>query len=100
MALANLVIIQYARGVARTAVDEAVRRSAVNHGEGCVDILDEVLRELLGGPFGDGLVAECWSDGGVVTAEVSGPFGSLTPLVPEHRLSARAMATIGDRVEG
>jgi hypothetical protein len=100
MALANLVMIQYSRGVARTAVEEAVRRSSPDGGQGCTEILDEVMKELLGGPYGDGLIAECWSDGGSVTAEVAGPLGIIIPLVPEHRLRARATATIGDRVEG
>ena len=99
MTLANLVVIQYARGVARTAVDEAVRRSAVHGGQGCTEILDEVLTELLGGALGDSLVTECWIDGAAVTAEVSGPLGSLVPLVPGPQIMARATTMIVDRVD-
>ena len=95
--LANLVLVQYARGVSRTAVDEAVRRASVSTepASACSEALTEVLRELLGGSFGAGLAATCWVADDVVVASVSGALPPILPVMPAFDVTAEATAWIG-----
>jgi hypothetical protein len=94
LALANLVLVQYGRGVARTAVDEAARRASVFHD--CADAAQAVLDELIGGPFGAGLVVECEVNDGVVIATVSGPLPGLVPLLPDFPVYETASAVMDE----
>lgn len=95
--LANLVLVQYARGVSRTAVDEAVRRSAVavEPLSTCAASLTEVLGDLLGGSFGEGLEPTCRVSGDVVVASVSGVLPAILPIAPTFAVRAEASAVIG-----
>jgi hypothetical protein len=57
----NLVVVQYAAGVMRAAVDEGVRRGApAPAGEAeCLAGIDGVLEGLLAGPMGDSVSYHC-----------------------------------------
>jgi hypothetical protein len=94
--LANLVLVQYGRGVARTAVDEAVRRSAVGGGnvEMCAGASTDVLSDLLGGPYGAGLVTRCWMTDGAMYGTVEGNLPALVPVLPDAAVVARAAAVV------
>ena len=90
--LANLILVHYARGVARTSVDEAVRTSAVgslsSHGPAdCVLAASAVLDELLGGSFGSDLTVSCQVSDDLVEASVEGTVPSLVPLLPSFGVS-------------
>lgn len=88
--LANLVLVQYGRGVAATAVDEAVRRGAISDTDQCRDRARAVLADLLGGPFGADLQVECWEEGLVVQAVVHGRLPALVPFMADFAIDARA----------
>jgi hypothetical protein len=90
LALGNLILVQYGRGVARAAVDEAVRRGSVLGN--CADTAQAVLDDLIGGPFGADLVVECEVNDGVVVASVSGLLPALVPFLPDFAVRATASA--------
>lgn len=94
---ANLVLVQYARGVSRTAVDEAVRRAsvAVEPSSTCTAVLAEVLGDLLGGSFGKGLQPACRVSGDVVVASVSGVLPPILPIGPAFTVGAEASGLLG-----
>lgn len=96
VALADLVLVQYARGVARTAVDEAVRTSSAAGGdvEVCLGVVHAVLDDLLGGSFGDGLVGECGVDDDAVFASVEGVLPPLLPILPSFTLAVEASSSL------
>lgn len=96
VALADLVLVQYARGVARTAVDEAVRTSTVAGGEVvvCLGAVNAVLDDLLGGPYGAGLVAECAVYDDVVFASVNGVLPPLLPILPTFTVAVEASSSL------
>lgn len=94
--LANLVLVHYARGVARTAVDEAVRTASVapDPVAVCIGTAGKVLEDLLGGPFGSGLQVVCWPMDGAINASVRGGLPPLIPGFPSFELSVDASAVI------
>lgn len=93
--LANLVLLHYARGVARTAVDEAVRQATVME-SACIHTAESVLSDLLGGEYGAGLEARCEVTDGTLHAVVFGTVPSLIPGVPGHSLEASASLVLAD----
>lgn len=92
--LADLVLIQYGRGVARTAVDEAARIGSAAGGDAvvCERALDAVLDDLLGGPYGTGLTGSCRVDGIVVEARVDGVLRPVSPVIPDVAVEAESWA--------
>ena len=82
-ALANLVVVQYASGVVRVALDEGVRVGSTMGSSACEARIDEMLAASLGGPFGDGVVAECRQDGRIVRATAQAVFQGYAPFVPD-----------------
>lgn len=92
--LANLVLVQYARGVARTAVDEAVRQASVSQSsvDVCLGVARDVLSDLVGGSFGADLEPDCWVVDGVVFATVEGRVPALVPMMPDFDVVARSAA--------
>lgn len=94
--LANLVLVHYARGVARTAVDEAVRTASVDIDPvaACLGTTGDVLEDLLGGSFGSGLQVECSPTDGTIHASVRGGLPPLIPGFPSFELSVHASAVI------
>ena len=92
--LANLLVVQYARGVLRAAVDEGARAgSRVDAGaEVCEARARAALDDLLGGALGDGVVVRCAVDDDAVVAEADGVLPGWVPPVPDLRVAARALA--------
>lgn len=97
VALVDLVLIQYARGISQMAVDEAVREAsvAVVPDERCRSAGSEILGDLLGGPIGADLELRCETDASQVTAIVDGRLRVMSPFVPDVRIEHRAQAVIG-----
>jgi Flp pilus assembly protein TadG len=82
--IANLVVVQYARGVVRSAAEEGARAgSSVSAVEAdCEARAQEVLGALLGGPMGDRITVTCDVTAVGVTASVQYAFSPWLPLVP------------------
>lgn len=97
--VANLVVVAYARGAVRAALDEAARAGAPAgltdaEAEGaCRREAAEVLDGLLGGPMGEGVEVRCRVSEGVVRAETSVTFRPWLPgSMPDWTLRATARA--------
>jgi hypothetical protein len=71
VALANLIVFQYGRGVVRAALDEGVRAGAPLGASlvDCQERADSFLGDLLGGEMGRGVDLVCESDGNLVVAD-------------------------------
>lgn len=93
--LANVVLLHYAQGVARTAADEAVRYGAVSEAA-CQGAAEAVLADLLGGEYGASLEPNCAVMDGTLQAVVSGTVPSLIPAVSGHRIEASASVVLVD----
>lgn len=97
-ALANLIVMQYAGGVLRAAIDEGARQGAVK-GAGpaeCLVRIDEVLNGLLGGSYGAGVTRDCVDEGGWVRATATGVWRGFVPFVPDVSVSFEASAARED----
>src|SRR2546422_9212665 len=72
VALANLVVDLYARGVVRAAVDEGARAGApIDAGAGdCEQRARDVVHSLLGGKLGSDVRVECHGEQSRMTAGV------------------------------
>lgn len=94
--LAQVIVFQYARGVARGALDEGVRVGAARYaGQGdCQAAVDRALSDLLGGAMGRGIVATCRTDpaGGLMRAEATGALEAWLPGMPDLSFAVRASA--------
>jgi hypothetical protein len=94
LALANLVVAQYGRGALRSALDQGARAGAVSSSvEDCVDRIEGVLAQLLGGRMGDSVVAVCVVGPYVVTATGRALFESWTPFTSDFSIEMTAQAT-------
>jgi hypothetical protein len=94
--LANLVLVQYGRGVAQTAVDEAARHSVVVGADvsSCEHAIRAVLKDLIGGPFGADLSATCSLEDEVMVAAVTGRLPALVPLLSDFDVHAQASSIL------
>lgn len=96
--LTNLVLVQYARGVVRTALDDAARAGArvlesPDHAAAvCLDTAEQVHTDLLPGTLGDGIEVECASDGAVVRATATAIYPSWLPGVPAWQTADESVA--------
>lgn len=96
--LTNLVLVQYARGVVRTALEDAVRAGAravasSDHAvAACQATAEGVHGDLLPGTLGDGVHIDCASDGEVVRATAEAVFPSWLPGVPAWRTTEESVA--------
>jgi hypothetical protein len=98
--VANVVVVQYGRGVLRAAVDEAVRDASRSFaGESpavvedrCGHRAQEVLHNLLRGRMGRGLVPRCTATATDVTAVIEGRFDGWLPGVPDFDATTRGAA--------
>lgn len=99
--VANFVVVQYARGVLRAAVDEAVRdgsryfsfaEPAAAVEARCEHRAQEVLHNLLRGQMGRGLTLRCTATATDVAAVVRGRFEGWLPGVPDFDATTRAVA--------
>jgi len=99
--VANLVVVQYGRGVLRAAVDEAVRdasrsfagESPAGVEDRCEHRAQEVLHNLLRGRMGRGLVPRCTATLTDVAATIEGRFDGWLPGVPDFDATTTATAT-------
>ena len=95
--LVDLVLVQYARGIAQLAVDEAVRvgRTDATAEGRCRAVGEEIMADLLGGPIGADLAFECDVQGSRVVAIVDGTLRAISPLMPDVGIRRTARAAVG-----
>ena len=93
-ALANLVVVQYGRGVIRSALEQGARAGTVGGVERCEDTVQVVIQNLLGGRMSDDLILGCSVAGATVLAEASVTFDSWTPLTPDFPISMATRAVV------
>lgn len=96
VAVGQVTVIAYARGVVRAAVDEGARQGAARAGDpvgACEARAAEVLRDLLGGAIGAGVApVACTADAAAVRAATTGSTPSWLPGMPPWPLGAEAAA--------
>lgn len=82
--IANVILVQYARGVVRAAAEEGAQagsRLTATQGD-CLLRANEVLDGLLGGTMGDGVSVACAIGAGEVSATVQYTFSPWLPVLP------------------
>ncbi len=91
--LANVIVVQYARGVVRSALDEAVRDGSRADAsvDVCVATAEAWMDDLLGGSLGDGVDTSCYLRGEEIVASADLRFESWFPGVPEWGFSMEAV---------
>lgn len=95
LALANVVVVQYARGAMRSAVDQGVRVGAIHQSTTvCEGRIEAVLEDLLAGDIGETIVFGCVIAGGLMTATISGVVESWTPFSVGFDLTLGAEAVL------
>jgi hypothetical protein len=99
--LANFVVVQYASGAVRAALDEGVRNGArADAGTVvCQATIDDVLASVLGGPYGSEIVTSCRDTGDLMVATASATFRGFAPLVPDLTFDLEAVAAREQFVE-
>lgn len=96
--LANVVVVQYGRGVVRSALEEGVRAGArvvadVAAAElVCENAAERARRGLLAGPFGDDIAIDCTPGPEVMRATATVTFASWFPAVPDWSFTESAVA--------
>ena len=90
---ANLVVVQYARGVIRSALDEGVRDGSRVSSSAvvCEQTAGTFLGGLLGGSMGDGVAVSCSDEGTEVRATAAVRFESWLPGVPPWEFEMHAV---------
>jgi hypothetical protein len=83
--LANLIVFQYGKGVVRGALAEGARAGArlAADASDCQQAAESMLRNLLGGSMGDGVLTWCQDDGVVVLASADVTFASWVVGIPD-----------------
>lgn len=92
--LANLIVIQYGRGVLRAAAEEGAQTGSRLFA-GVVECelrASEVIAAGLGGPMGDGVAVSCTTGSGTIVATVTYSFEPWLPLVPVFSGSEESVA--------
>lgn len=92
--LANLIVIQYGRGVLRAAAEEGAQagsRLFASVAE-CEQRANEVVDAGLGGPMGDSVAVSCTTGSGTIVATVTYSFEPWLPLVPVFSGSEESVA--------
>ena len=92
--IANVIIVQYARGVVRSAAEEAAQagsRLTATSAE-CIERGNEVLESLLGGAMGDGVSISCAVGPTEVAATIEYSFHPWLPLIPDWTGSQTSFA--------
>lgn len=100
--LANFVVLQYASGAVRAALDEGVRDGARADAGAlvCQATIDDVLSGVLGGPYGEEVMTSCRDAGELMVASASATFRGFAPLVPDLTIDFEAVAARERYVEG
>lgn len=94
VALVNLVVFQYGRGVVRAALDEGARagaRATAGAAE-CEARAGDVLADLLGGAMGTGVALACTDEGDTLRATADVVFAGWLPTVPDWAFTVEATA--------
>lgn len=95
VALANLVVVQYAKGAGRSALDQGVRVGAVTASSSrCEERVAEVFDNLLGGEMRDALSFSCAIEGNRVFARSHIVVTSWTPLTGDFGIDLTAEAVL------
>jgi hypothetical protein len=95
LALANLVVVQYGRGVVRSAVEQGARVGAVTGSqERCQARVDEVLGQLMGGRMGDRVSVVCVLGPAGVVVSARAVFATWTPMTPDYQFEMTSRATL------
>lgn len=93
--LANLVVVQYGRGAIRSALEQGSRAGALTGDvSACVEKVDDVIGQLLGGRMSDGLEIACVPGPGVMTASASTTFEPWTPLTPQFEVDLSSSSVL------
>lgn len=94
-ALANVVVVQYARGSMRSALDQGVRAGVVNHSvSACESRIQSVAGGLIGGTIGDTLTFRCQVKGPMMVAEGSLTVESWTLFTTDFHVTVEAGAAL------
>jgi hypothetical protein len=108
----NLLLVWYANGAIREAIDEGARAGAIDEGDlrDCQTAAQRVLDGLLGGPWGSDIEVLCTDDGDVVTASASGVlpgfvnvFGTTDVTIADAAViikEPRLVAELNERTDG
>jgi hypothetical protein len=95
LALANVVVVQYAKGSMRSALDQGVRAGAISRSvDECERRISEVFEGLLSGTIGDTVGYECRLSGGAMSASGSLVVESWTPFTGDYPVIVEASATL------
>ena len=91
LAAINLIVDEYAKGVMRTAVDEAARTGSLQGAPGgpvaaCQAKAAQVMANLLAGPFGRSVTVTCGVQGDQVIAVASGSLPGWLRVIPTDPL--------------
>lgn len=92
--LANLIVVQYGRGVLRAAAEEGAQNGSrlfASVSE-CELRANEVIDAGLGGPMGDGVAVSCAAGPGTMVATVTYSFEPWLPLIPVFSGSEESVA--------
>lgn len=92
--VANVILVQYARGVVRAAAEEGAQAGSrlTATGADCHARATEVLDGLLGGSMGDTVTVACSVGPAEVAATVRYSFTPWLPLVPSWTGSQTSLA--------
>ena len=94
-ALANVVVVQYARGAVRSALDQGARAGSLTGSPvDCQVRVEQVLGDLLGGLAGDTSRFDCVAVDGLMRAEASTTIESWTFFTSDFDVELRAHAAI------
>jgi len=99
LALANLVVVQYGRGAVRSALEQGARSGALSGSSSeCLQRVEDVLDQLLGGRMSRSVQMECVEESGVMRATATGVFDGWTLASPDFpfELTSEAVAEVGD----
>lgn len=95
LAIANLVVVQYGRGVLRSAVEQGARSGSVSRSIlACEDKAHEVVDQLLGGRMSDDLEIGCLVSGGMMVASGTATFESWTPMTRDFVVDLEGRAAL------
>lgn len=95
LTFANLVVVQYGRGVIRSALEQGVRAGSISGSvSDCEAKAMEVVDHLLGGRLSDGLVIDCQVASGVMVATGSARFEGWTVMTPDFVVTLTAEGVV------
>lgn len=92
--LLNLIAIQYAQGVVRSALDEGVRMGtpAPATSADCLAAIDGVMADLMGGLLGAGVSYSCLQIGSELVASADSQFDGWFPGFPNIQFHVEVAA--------